>query len=301
LRLLVDGAGLRIVDVDRDTITPVPPLAQMHAKLLFVPVRGGDAFTLYTCETASCSQVYFVPAGGDRAVPVTKGTGVAAAADGRDLWVTTADARGHSLVRQISVDGRPRSPAYPIPADRYVLRGTDAGLMTLAADPAGEPAGQLWDPVTGHTGATFANLVAVASNTVAWLGPGCVQISCPLRLTDLSSGHTRTVPVPAGAVIDLATFSPDAAQLAVAMEIGGGGIGPTTAGVVDVATGRLVRLPGTTTSGGGPTFAWSRDGAWLALLSPGQSVATSMAIWHTGGQILYLVPGPDDAFLAAPA
>jgi len=41
LRLLVDGPGRRIADLDRGTTRPVPPLAQMNAKLEF---RAGDAF-----------------------------------------------------------------------------------------------------------------------------------------------------------------------------------------------------------------------------------------------------------------
>jgi hypothetical protein len=101
LRLLADGPGLRIVGVERGTTRPVPPLAQLNAKLEFVPVRGGDVFVDSPCGSAECPDIFVVPVGGDRATPLTTGTNVAAAADGTDLWVTATDSAGDSAVRRL--------------------------------------------------------------------------------------------------------------------------------------------------------------------------------------------------------
>src|SRR5215467_710513 len=108
-----------------------------------------------------------------------------------------------------AVSGRSRCTATPlagVPAADRPVRA--AGHRRRAADDGHRPrrgsVGQPWNPVTGHTAATSTDPAAAAANTVAWYGPGCAQTGCPLRLTDPSSGHTQTVPLPTGAAIDSA-------------------------------------------------------------------------------------------------
>jgi hypothetical protein len=134
--------------------------------------------------------------------------------------------------------------------------------------------------------------MAVASDEVAWLGPGCVRVSCPLRLTDLRSG--RTSPVPAGAVIDRGMFSPDGGRLAVSLAAGGG-TEPAELVVIEVGAGRLASVAGATATAGGLAFAWSRDSAWLAVLNQDQGAGSAIAVWHVE-QVVHPIPGPADAW-----
>jgi hypothetical protein len=115
--------------------------------------------------------------------------------------------------------------------------------MTVLTGASGARAGQLSDPVSGRTGSRFDTPTSVASDEVAWLGPGCLRVSCPLRLTDLCRGQTSMVPVPAGVVIDRGTFRPDGGRFAVSIAAVGG-TEPATLGVIDVGAGGWRASPG---------------------------------------------------------
>ena len=87
-------------------------------------------------------------------------------------------------------------------------------------------------------------------------------------------------------------FSPDGRYLAVVFGSvdAAGAVTQARVGVIDVATRRLLGVPGAALGGGEVelTVSWSADGAWLLVSAPVGPLTEQLAAWRPGDRVLHL-------------
>jgi hypothetical protein len=148
--------------------------------------------------------------------------------------------------------------------------GGDIVVESAPATAVWNPVLGLWDPRTGtvrtlghdwgvvdtHTGRNGA------SDLLAWIPAACDgRPTCPLLITNLTSGRTITVasPLPYGFDIGGA-FSPEGSQLAVFVKTNAGDVNPAMQlALVDPVTGSIRLIPGAQ-GDIGESVGWAR---WL--------------------------------------
>jgi hypothetical protein len=148
----------------------------------------------------------------------------------------------------------------------------------------------VWTPSTGGVGvlgqgypvATFTNS-RNEDSLVAWFPARCPSGNCPLNITDLGSGMTRTVRSPLHfGFTENAAFSPDGSQLAVFARTGPeGAANLLTLTLVDSATGSSRLVPAAPISVGYEVYAWVQ---WLPgsdqLIAGGLSGQDGKGVFH---------------------
>jgi hypothetical protein len=178
-----------------------------------------------------------------------------------------------SLVREVTVDGVTTVPASVPPRRRQPLAAVDRGLL-LEADAGVD----VWDPRSGrvvrHLDVDAVTLGATSGRVVV----SCTDPAChELQLTDSRTGAVRAVPAPPGLTFEpwSAAFAPGDGLLGVPVRVVADG--PRQLGLVDVATGHVAVVPGSSVAPGYTLIAWSSSGREV-FLSGGGAYETRRAI-----------------------
>jgi hypothetical protein len=235
---------------------------------------------------------YFVADGSRRAVRIGPGFGVRASDGGGAVWLITFRRSAANIgttparAQEVTTAGRPAGPRFRLPAGYLIQRAVGADLLLAPVDQGpGTVTYKLWDPGTGHIGGTFSDVIATGPRQIAW-GPLCEH--CPVHVLDLSTGTTATIPIPRRTWANYnGTFSSDGRFLAFLLSAGPGHYEVAThIAVIDIASRRLLAVPGSTLSGdaaGRLSFGWQASGHRLiaALPRPGQTI--QVASWQPGG------------------
>ncbi|MGH8889866.1 MAG: hypothetical protein ACRDV3_08945 [Acidothermaceae bacterium] len=279
--VLTAGAELELVGLDDGHVTPVLSAAKgapghtvattpSSARLL----RSGTATIVISCDTAVCSPapIYAVADGSTSAIALGRHDSAAPGADGTVLLLDQTDPQGQpdtavTTAVPVNLAATKVGAAFATRGQQGILAGLTSGMLVV-----GPTGGSLVDPVTGATSQIFPGLVQAADATtvVSTYTDGCTVVRCVLNWTDLTSGTTTTVQLPAGeAAGALGVFSPDGKTLALDVFEGG-----------DVTTGApigqrvyLLRahanaVPVVGSAVRGDTMlnlAWSLDGTQLIL------------------------------------
>jgi hypothetical protein len=306
VRLLLTGRRPAWFSTATRRTEPIEGLPWNRAGYAFTRVVGGWSAQPYpagpgclpTCAGPPLPH-YFIADRSPRAVRFAPGFGVAASDGSGAVWLTTfrrsADNVGATPARaqEVTTAGRPAGPRFRLPAGYGIQRAVGGDLL-LAPDSQGPGTVtyKLWDPGTRHVAGTFRDVIAASPRQIAW-GPICVN--CPVHVRNLLTGTTATIPVPRGTWASNGTFSSDGRYLALLLSAGvaSGGLAVLTRiAVIDIASRRLLAVPGSTLSGAAATgrlsFGWQASGHRLvaALPRPGQTI--QVASWQPGWAHLWV-------------
>jgi hypothetical protein len=274
----------------RDPLGPDPAVQQV------ISVAGGVVALIYSHGTGALpdiGDVLFVPVGASGAGQprvIARANYIAAAPDGRDVWVDQAGAPwgngpASGPAWLAGPDGRRLSAVRPL-ARQVLVAATAGGL--LVQDPDHNLA--LINPVTGHARRTpipaDAIIVGTDADQVAWQAPACPP-DCALHITDVRGGPGTQLALPPHTVIDTgdtADFDPAGQRLALPLDLIGAPQGVVTGTVVyvaDLAARTLTPVPG------GPVPVAALPAVLGAL--PAGSPDVVSARWSADGTGLWIV------------
>jgi hypothetical protein len=280
LKLLVSGRYPQIIDTATGRSSPVPGVqlsAWERAALQVVP--AGTVVTEIAPGTSRSRTTLVRAAGGRRPIVLGFGVVVVPALRGADLYVARRGS-GSTTVTVTSPTGAARA-SWTVGGTLTPLRDTAAGLVVQQIGDRGIAELRVLDPGTGATRRRLTLggiLVAVGPSAVAYVPPDC-RGDCPLSVTGLADGRTRSYPLPPDTGNPgTGAFAPDGHRLALGVpgqyRDGRLIVVPGFAEVVDLGTGEFVRVPGLDTAAErAPDLSWS--GGTLVL-----------GVWSgTGGQV----------------
>jgi hypothetical protein len=246
VRLLVGAQGLTEVDLDSGARRPVSGVPASSSGYRLDRADGGAVIVSVRPACRGCAHgTYVVPAGSVAAARLPGYDAAAPAAEPGLLWASRAAAGPGQpgLLRQVDLAGRPRGPDYRLPADRVVLRGTVAGLLTVRCCDTVE----LWEPRSGRRLRALQQVIAASATRLAWVPDGCV-FDCTVTVTDLLGPRDLRYPLHSGGlglcatffangIGQCASFSADGASLAVIAHRNTGRAGDPPARMVYLLTG----------------------------------------------------------------
>lgn len=170
----------------------------------------------------------------------------------------------------------------------------DGGIVLSNA--YGPPNEEVWDPTSNRVILVLpdANVLTSAGQLIAWVTNGPCLPSCTVHLTNVPTGITGNLKLPAGAVaIDEAAFSPDGTTLAIPVGLGGAWPArhPTALVLIDLGTRKVSLLSGSEQTPS-PNFGsfnatWSSSG-WLFYTAYG---STRVFAWHPGAKRAVVLSG----------
>lgn len=282
LRLLVAARVPFVLDVDSGRARPLAGIPPLRRGVLWVVGVGGRGAVVVAEREWPRQELYGVRGAGARAVPLGEGRALAAAGDGRSVWVL-GPARGtRCVLRRVRLDGRVVRAPRPFPC--APIGDPAGGSLGLVANRT-----RLLDPRTGRVLLSMRfGIVAVAGKALVLAGPGR-----DLTLRDGTRGTERRLAWPSilGG-LDAPAVDPRGRLVALAFADPAWNLGGEQAQdvwVLDTATGRLTQLPGM------PAFvslkftsmAWTDDGR-LVLLARERSGRQLVAVWRPGERRLAL-------------
>lgn len=268
LRLLVSGPYPRVVDAHTGRVSAVPGLRlRPDDRARLQPVPGGMLATI-AGQGAVRTRTLLLPTAGSRPVLLGEDVRAIPAWRGGDLLVSSYGPGGTS-VRVADRTGRVRSrwdrPGLVVP-----LRDTAAGLVVARSATAGSSGADLLllEPSSGRLRRELAAAriaLAVGPASLAHIAASCGR-DCSLTVTDLVGGGSRDYRTPDQGSPSTGKFSPDGRRLALAVPgqylNGRLTIRPGFAAVLDLATGRVLRVPGVETPAErAADLSWSRTGS----------------------------------------
>ena len=242
---------------------------------------------------------YFIADGSPRAARIAPGYAVAASDGSSAVWLITFPRDGAyitstpAFAQEVTTAGQPLGSRYRLPAGYLPWRavGGDLLLGPVAEGPQQAAAYELWDPVTRRVVRTFGDVIAAGPQAIAW-GPICVH--CPVHVLNLPAGTNATIPLPPGTWANQGTVSPDGRYLAFPLRAGtlpDGDPALTRIAVIDLATRRLLVVPGGTLSGhvkGVLSFGWQPRGHQLIAVLPASGRTIQVASWQPGQARLWV-------------
>ena len=179
-------------------------------------------------------------------------------------------------VQEVKADGTARGAPVQLPDGAFPVIGVPGGILLATTDSV-----TVWNQTTHQVGATIpglapgaANLVDVHGELLAWVANCGADSTCgDIVVVDLSTGHQRDIPAPAGlgwiptgGEGSRDAFSADGDYLAVRA-------GPTTSAsnhppvsqlqLIDLATDADTTVAGSTSTYAFSRVAWSRTGEWV--------------------------------------
>jgi hypothetical protein len=281
---------------------PIKGLPWNKAGYGFIRVVGGWSAQPYTYAGPGCLPTcagpplpnYFIADGSPRAASIGPGFGVGASDGSGAVWLVTfrrsSDNTGTMPARaqQVTTAGRSAGPRFRLPAGYLIQRAVGGDLLLAPVDEGpGAVRYKLWDPGTRRVAGTFRDVIAAGPGQIAW--PACVHrpvVHCPVHVLDLVTGTTATIPVPRGTWANNdGTFSPDGRFLAFLLSAGAAeqfGVQARIA-VIDIASRRLLAVPGTTLSGAVAqrlSFGWQARGHRLIAVLPRPGQTIQVASWQ---------------------
>ena len=219
------------------------------------------------------AEIYVVRHDGTTATRIATAWGVAPAANGQAVWLTSFKDARHCDLRELALSGR-QLRSRPISCSTRLIDGGSGALLVAgelrrrsAHKPNAAPNHAVW-AVAGHYALTDA---------------GCCR---PLTLTDIRSGARRRLPWPSQiGSTDQAAVQPNGKLVAVDFAdpaYQGSGTQVTDAWLLNPATARLQHLPDLPAAVAlkFTSMSWTNDGrlVWLAQTN-GHDV---VAVWRPG-------------------
>lgn len=277
-------------------VAPILGLPGDRFGYVFTRVIGGWAIQPASpgspgCENNDCSPspgpatpVFYLPDSARRAVLVAKASLVAPAAVPGRIWLTSYPAgadinRTPGLAQQYTGAGTAVGAAVHVPAGYQISQGTTRGLLLVGG--LGNSY-QLWDPAGRRVLRGFDGVVAASATAIAY-EPPC-QLTCPMRVLDLSTGRATALALPAASTVTAGRFSPDGRYLALQVSVGNslGGASAMQLEVAVMPTGQPVMVPHTFVSSDALAgFGWPDGDNLVAEFSFSSRV--QMALWAPGG------------------
>jgi hypothetical protein len=264
LHLLVTGQRLTELDVDRRQTREVTGMWRAASALF--EAAGGTVVVGFDiggdCEACG---LYFLPRGAYTARLIGRYDGAVPAAVPGLLWAFRyAAGRTPGTVVELDLAGREHSPQYPLPAGRFIRRGTVAGLVSYRE--GGSTFTELWDPRTGRVDWGFpGTFVAAGPTQLVTSNGGCTR-TCALDWTDLVTRRTREITVPGQPVAG--ALDSGSRVLAVAASV----LERDGTPVVDtylVRGSEVTLVRSATVYGGPPGYCWSGSRLVVWYLAPG--------------------------------
>ena len=277
LRLLVADDPPVLLNVDSGRVTPVGGLNVRGSPVLSVLAVGQDAVVWLDRRTPAkrnpTAEIYVVRHDGITATRIATAWGVAPAASGQALWLTSFKGAHECDLREVTLSGR-LLLSRPLPCSARLIDGGSGGLLVEGSS--------VVDPLTGRTVLRTDAVWAVAGH-YALTDAGCCR---PLTVTDIRTGERRTLPWPSRiGSTDQAVVQPSGKLVAVDFAdpaYQGGGTQVTDAWLLNPATGRLQHLPDMPAAVAlkFTSMSWTHDGrlVWLAQ-TDGHDV---VAVWRPG-------------------
>jgi hypothetical protein len=242
---------------------------------------------------------YFIADGSASAARIGPGFGVSASDGNGMVWLVTFRRSADNIdttparAQQVTTAGRPAGPRFRLPAGYLIQRAVGGDLLLAPVDQGpGTVTYKLWDPGTRRVAGTFSDVIAASPRQIAW-GPVCVH--CPVHVLNLLTGTTAAIPVPRETwANNNGTFSSDGRFLAFSLSAGPpppAAAAVTRIAVIDIASRRLLAVPGTTLSGaaaGRLSFGWQASGHRLIAVLPRPGQAIQVASWQPGAAHLWV-------------
>jgi hypothetical protein len=292
LRLLVSGDPVpMVVDVDRGTIRPITGLPT-KGWLVRMEAVGEDAVVVSerrrpVNDPVRVSDIFWVRHGGTVAAKLGVGADAVASADGRGIWLLSYQdrAKRRCVLRQVTLDGRQRRPARPMPCQTGLVGELPAGLLIDDASALVNPDGgvvRLHDRSAQPAGGNFVLRGTTAGE--------------PITLADVSEGARWRLRWPSRldgpqAGMGLVRAHPDG-RLAVVGFGDPADPGPEQAldaWLLDLTTRRWQRLPGMPARVAlkATDMRWTADGRLVILAQPvevaGDDQSTVVVgVWRPG-------------------
>ncbi|MBA3475895.1 MAG: hypothetical protein H0T10_03970 [Actinobacteria bacterium] len=284
LRLLVADDPPFILDVDTDTVMPVPGIPALRPATLSVVAVGGRAGVVVARSASNSARLYAVRGRTARVSPLGIGTKVWSANDGKAVWVQSTTSRSRCSLRRMSLDGRRlRAPrAFPCATVSDPAAGS-LGLVTRRT--------RVLDPRTGRLVLeTRFGVVAAAGAKLVLAGPATTDgtSSHQFTLLDGATRVERRFPWPSLLLwLDAPAIDPVGRFVALAFaDPAWGPYGQQGLDVwlLDTRTGGRTHLPGM------PAFvslkrtsmAWTDDGRLVLLGETNGREREFVAVWRPG-------------------
>lgn len=236
----------------------------------FAFIRVGGGWAIQPASCAGChappAPVFYLANGARQAVRLGSADLVAPAAAKDRIWLTSYPAganpaRARGMARQYTGTGIAVGPAVPLPAGYRIAEGTGHGLLLVPSNPAGQAVTyRLWNPATGKVLRTFQGVIAVSATEVAY-EPPC-QLTCPVRVVNVSTGRARMIGLPATNTVLTGSFSPDGRFLALEVSANNNpdGASAMRLEIASLPHGRLAVVPHTNVSSDALNgFGWPED------------------------------------------
>jgi hypothetical protein len=300
LRLLVASEPRPfVVDLDQASVQPVTGLRSDGERVVSVLPVGEHAVIVSDRVCTGCRppgpEVYGIWRGSTAAVRLGRPQQVAAAHDGRAVWLLGHQTTTACTLRQVGLDGRPRQPARPVSCTTTLLGELPAGLLVASGtseDPWERPA-SLIDHHGRRTRLGFpaADLLAATGQLVLT----SAEPLAPLILTNLRSDASWQLGWPSRlrGGTHLAAVHPNGRDIAVGFH---GLAAPGQAGydlwLLNTATRRwqhLPDLPAADIAAKATDMAWTGDGR-LVVLTATATLGQVVAVWRPGQPRLALRP-----------
>ena len=300
LRLLVASEPRPfVVDLDQDSVEPVAGLPTDGERAVSVLPVGEHAVIISERVCTSCRppapEVYGIWRGRTAAVQLGRAQQVAAARDGRAVWLLGHQARTACTLRRVGLDGRPRRPAWPVSCMTTLLGELPAGLV-VATGTSEDPWQRLPSLIDHHGHRT--RLGFPAADQLAATGELVLTSAeplAPLTLTNLRSGASWRLGWPSRlrGGTHIAAVHPNGRDIAVGFY---GLAAPGEAGydlwLLHTASRRwqhLPDLPAADVAAKATDLAWTRDGR-LVVLTGTATGGQVVAVWRPGQPRLALRP-----------
>jgi len=272
LRLLVAAKRPFVLTVDTGRVTAVRGVRPVILGTLSVEGVGGRAAVVAAGSPAR-ADIYAVRTGG-RVSRLGAGTAVAAAANGRSVWIASSVGGRRCDLRQVALDGRLVRAGRPFACPSTLVSAGSLGLVVNRT--------RIVNPQSGRTVLrTRWGVLAASGRKLVLAGPGK-----QFTLTDGVSGAERRLRWPS-IVTGLDQFAIDPRGRFIALGFAdpawrGGGKQVLDVWLLDTQAGSLEQLPGMPAfvSLKATSMAWTDDGR-LVLLAE-RSGKEVVAVWRPG-------------------
>lgn len=288
VRLLVDGTRLTWYYTATRRIVQITGLPESAGGYSLGRAQGGYVGTPNSRQGKL--PVYYVADGATVARRIGSASAFELSSSGDSVWLTSYPNRTSPGRAQLtSLRGQRIGNPVTLPAHDYLITSIGTYLL-LAAQGVGMPA-QLWDPISRRVLRTFGRLDAFGRDQVAWGRP-------PQVLNLRTGGITAFAFSRESRVVASGAFSSDETLLTIALGTSIDRHGVARAerlGVIDIATGRLITVPGvdlSTNAAAGLRFGWQPGTHRLLVLLLGAGKTLQVGYWQPGAARLRMTTAP---------
>jgi hypothetical protein len=302
VRLLLSGNGIAWYSTATRRTVPVtlPGIPQGVMDIPLERAQRGYLVSL-TGRQQLRAPLFYLADGKKVATRIGFSTFPAPSSDAREAWLVYYPNQGRPRAQLVSIDGWRIGGQVTLPANSTVMAGV--GKYLLLNTPSYGSRGELWDPASRRVERAFGHVEVAGPEQVAW-GRPCE--GCQVNVLDTRTGSVTSIAIPRGWRIDASgvyregdipstgAFSSDGRLLAVGLSSGTGRHGIAQAerlGVIDVATHRLLIVPGvdlTGTAAQNLFYGWQPGTRRLVVVMAARGVGWQVGYWQPGAARLRL-------------